>query len=64
MRPESVQNIRVIDSHTGGEPTRVLYEGLSDLELLCGDVGLAVLGDVLHVLDGHGLNWCCEHLKF
>ena len=32
MRPESVQNIRVIDSHTGGEPTRVLYEGLSDLE--------------------------------
>lgn len=32
MRPERVQHLQVVDSHTGGEPTRVLVEGLPDLE--------------------------------
>ena len=32
MRPETVQQLRVIDSHTGGEPTRVLIDGVPDLE--------------------------------
>lgn len=36
-------------------------EGLSDFKFLGGDVGFAILGDVLHVLDGHGLNGCCKH---
>ena len=36
-------------------------ESLSDGELFGGDVGLTVFGDVLHVLGGHGGDWCGEH---
>lgn len=31
MRPEQCQRIRVIDSHTGGEPTRLVLDGGPDL---------------------------------
>src|SRR5689334_4105230 len=31
MSSDEVQRVRVIDSHTGGEPTRVVIEGAPDL---------------------------------
>lgn len=48
--PTRYETVRIIDSHTGGEPTRLVYEGFPDL-------GNGSMAERLDVLKAHHDHW-------